>query len=252
MANYASNFISGAGTGAMAGALTGNPAIAIGGGVLGALAGLFSAAEQAESEREKKRLLEQAQKQYNLTQDEVQELMESYYSDPQNFLGTQEDVDAYRSAVRNYNPEDFVHDFNEFSYDKGVDDFMNPYADRIIDATADKVQHTAAGAGLGRGTGAANAIADEVAKKNDELYKTALSEYNTDRSRAYSEWSGNIQAMQNRLNQLKMATDTQMNNLGNLAQDFTRQKQDQFSDQINAKQNRANGNLQLASMNLMI
>lgn len=58
--------------------------------------------------------------------------------------------------------------------------------------------------------------------------------------------------MQQRLNQLKSATDTQINNLGTLANDYTTQRQNQFSDMIASKQNRNNANLQLASMGLMI
>lgn len=251
MANWGGNIIGGAGTGAAAGSVAG-PWGALAGGVLGALGGVFaSLSEEADAER-KQKIIDNAKAQFNLTQDEIDTLMDEFYTNPENFLGTQEDVEAYRNAVNSYDPNQFVYDFEAFNYDKDVDDFVNPYYDKIIKNTSDKVQHSAAGAGVGRGTGAANAIAEAVARKDDELYKTALQQYNTDRAQTYSEWSGNIDKMQQRLNQLKSATDTQLNNLGNLANDYTTQQQNYFSDQIASKQNRNNANLQLASMGLMI
>jgi hypothetical protein len=251
MANWGGNIISGAGTGAAMGSVAG-PWGALAGGALGAIAGVFSSLSEENDAKRKQEMLDDIKGRFNLTQDEVDTLMTQFYENPDNFLGTKEDVDAYKDAIKAYKPENFVYDFDEFNYDKTVDDFVNPYYDKIIKNTSDKVQHSAAGAGVGRGTGAANAIAEAVAQKDDELYKTALQEYNTDRSQSYNEWSGNIDKMQQRLNQLRAATDTQLNNLGTLANDYLQQQQNYFGDQIASKQNRNNGNLQLASMGLMI
>ena len=257
MASYAGSAIQGAGTGAAMGSVAGPWGAAIGGG-LGLIAGIFSAYDAEQDAAKKRKIIDDAKKQFNLTQDDIDALMKEYYSNPDNFLGTKADVDAYRQAIESYNPSDFVYDFDEFKYtdengkEKTVDDFINPYYDKIIQDTSDSVQHSAAGAGVGRGTGAANAIADAVAKKNDELYKTALQEYNTDRSQKYSEWAGNIDRMQQRLNQLKSATDSQLTLKSNLANDYLATQQQAMADQIASKQNRNNGNLQLASMGLMI
>jgi hypothetical protein len=251
MANWGANITAGAGTGALAGSAAG-PWGALAGGVLGALGGVFASLSEENDEERKQTILNNARYQFGLTQDEIDSLMQQYYSNPENFLGTQEDVEAYRAALDAYNPNDYVYDYDEFSYDKDVDDFLNPYYDKIIENTSNKVQHSAAGAGVGRGTGAANAIAEAVAKKDDELYKTALQQYNTDRAQSYTEWSGNIDKMQARLNQLKAATDTKINNLGTPAQDYTQQQQNHFSDTIASLQNCNNANLQLASMGLMI
>lgn len=248
---YASNIIKGAGTGAAAGSAMG-PWGALGGGALGAIAGIFAASEEEENAEKKRKMLEQLKSDFGLQQDKIDELIQAYYSDPESFLGTQEDVDAYRDALKSYKAEDYVYNFDPFDYDKTVDDFVTPYYDKIIDETTSKVQHSAAGAGVGRGTGAANAIASAAAEKEDELYKTALQQYNTDRAQTYSEWSGNIDKMQQRLNQLKSARDTQLNNLGTLATDYTNTRKQQFEDEIAAKQARANGNLQLQSLGLTI
>ena len=225
---------------------------ALAGGALGAIAGVFASLSEEDDAKRKQEMLDEIKGKFNLTQDEIDSLLTQYYENPDNFLGTQEDVAAYKAAIQNYNPNDYVYDFDEFSYDKDVDDFVNPYYDKIIKNTSDKVQHSAAGAGVGRGTGAANAIAEAVAQKDDELYKTALQEYNTDRAQSYSEWSGNIDKMQRRLDQLKAATDTQMNNLGTLANDYTTTQQNYMTDRIASMQNRNNANLQLANMGLMI
>ena len=249
--NYASSALQGAGTGAAARSVAG-PWVALIGAGVGTLAGLFSAYERERDSARKERLLEEIKQKFNMDQAQIERAMQEFYDNPENFLGTREDVEEYKAAVQAYNPNDFVYDFGEFNYDKDVDDFVNPYYDKIIDATTQKVQHSAAGAGLGRGTGAANAIAQAVAEKNDELYKTALQEYNTNRAQSYSEWSGNIDRMQQKLNQLRAATDTKMNNLGGLAQDYTNTQKQRISDELAAMQNKSAGNLQLASAGLTI
>ena len=255
--HYASSALAGAGTGAAAGSVAGPWGALIGAGV-GTLAGLFSAYEQEQDSKRKERILNDIKAKFNIDQDEIENLMSAYYSNPENFLGTKEDVQEYRDALKAYNPNDYVYDFQEFKFadengnEKTVDDFVNPYYDKIIDATSKKVQHSAAGAGVGRGTGAANAIAEAVAQKDDELYKTALNQYNTERAQSYSEWAGNIDKMQARLNQLRSATETKMNNLGGLAQDYTDTQKQQISDEVAAKQARSSGNMQLASAGLMI
>jgi hypothetical protein len=222
-------------------------------------------ADAEEDRKKKQEILEDAATRFNLDMDEVESLMSEYYSNPDAFLGTQEDVQAYRNAVKSYNPSDYIYgydaengtfdeskyDFGK-SYDKTIDDFINPYYDKIIADTTAGVQHSAAGAGLGRGTGAAQAIATAQAQKEDELFKTALQQYNTDRAQSYTEWSGNLQRMQDRLNQLKSAQDTKLQMQNNLASDYTNQMQNKYSDLVAQKQNRSNGNLSLASMGLMI
>ena len=257
MANWGGNIISGAGTGAAMGSVAG-PWGALAGGALGAIAGVFSSLSEDADARRKQEVLDEVKDQFKLDQDQVEELLDLYYQNPDNFLGPADDVKAYKAAIESYNPSDYVYDFDEFKYqdengkDITVDDFVNPYYDKIIKNTSDKVQHSAAGAGVGRGTGAANAIAEAVAQKDDELYKTALQEYNTDRSQKYSEWAGNIDRMQQKLNQLRAATDTQIGLKGNLANDYLNTQQQYFSDQIAAKQARSQGNLQLGSAGLMI
>lgn len=148
--------------------------------------------------------------------------LDSYY-DQRGSLGSKADVDTYQQLAASYDPNDYVYsDYGKFSdeYGKTVNDFVNPYYDQIIKATTDQLQHTAAGAGLGRGTGAALNIATGVAQKEDELYNTALNQYNTDRSQAYTEYSDYIKNKQAELDALNKAKTTQMNMYRDLANDY--------------------------------
>ena len=72
----------------------------------------------------------------------------------------------------------------------------------VINASNAAVQHSAAGAGLGRSTGAAKAIAENTAKEYDKLYNTALDQYNTERQQSYSEWSDYLNRQKDRFNAL--------------------------------------------------
>lgn len=148
--------------------------------------------------------------------------LEQYYND-RGSLGSADDVNKYKQIIGSYNPSDYVYsDFGKFSdeYNKTADDFVNPYYDQIIKGTTDALQHTAAGAGLGRGTGAALSIAQGVAEKEDELYKTALDAYNADRQQAYTEYNDYIKNMQSKLDSMNKANQTQATLYGNLAKDY--------------------------------
>lgn len=234
-----------AGVGALAGASVGGGWGALIGGGVGLLAGIFQSWANTEDEERREQILEQAAKQLNTSQESLDSLFRQYYNE-HNAIGTQEDVEQYHNLVDNYDPNEFVYDFDEFNYDKDVDDFYAPNKQAIIDKVSDQLQHTAAGAGIGRGTGAANQIATGVAEKNESLYKDALNAYNQDRQFAYQIWNSNIQNQQNRLNQLKNVRDTQISMYGNLANDFQEWNQNQIQQQMDLEQNKANQNLQLS------
>lgn len=163
--------------------------------------------------------------------------IDEYYAQ-RGSLGTKQDANEYTSAIHGYNPEDFVYDFDEFKYDKTKEDFLNPYYNQIIGDAAQKAQGSAAGAGMGRSTWAAQNIARAVAQKEDELYKTAMSEYNTDRNQAYKEYSDAITRNQERLNSLREGNQYKMGLQGNLAQDYFNAQDQAMSDKLKAEQDR--------------
>lgn len=243
MANYGKSALTGAGTGAAAGAAFG-PWGAVAGGAIGLAAGLFSAYEEAQDEKERRRILEQASQQLNASTEELQSLVNQWYKDNPS-IGSQQDVESYRNLVDTYDPNEFVYNYEDFDDKYNVDDYYAPNRDALIEKTGDAVQARAAGAGIGRGTGAANQIATAVADKNEDLYKDALEAMNQDRQFAYNLWNAKIQQGQNRLNQLKNAKDTQLSLYGGLAEDFQNWNKSKLQQQIDLDQQKMNNQLSL-------
>lgn len=243
MANYGKSALTGAGTGAAAGAAFG-PWGAVAGGAIGLAAGLFSAYEEAQDEKERRRILEQASQQLNASTEELQSLVNQWYKDNPS-IGSQQDVESYRNLVDTYDPNEFVYNYDDFDDNYNVDDYYAPNREALIEKTGDAVQARAAGAGIGRGTGAANQIATAVADKNEDLYKDALEAMNQDRQFAYNLWNAKIQQGQNRLNQLKNAKDTQLSLYGGLAEDFQNWNKSKLQQQIDLDQQKMNNQLSL-------
>ena len=193
----------------------------IAGGV--AAASLISNYMNSEAERKSKgEARSQLGKSQTATANEYDKMLrdiDSYYAN-RGSLGTAQDVNAYKEAISGYDPNAFVYDRGEFDYGKTASDFINPLRDKIVANEIAGVQHSAAGAGLGRGSGAAEAIAQAVADKDEELYRLAQEDYRDDRDFAYKKYSDYAQAMQQKLDTLRAATDTKIALQGNLAQDY--------------------------------
>lgn len=212
------------------------------------LANLYSSSKQsaateeaAEKEYEARmKAIQELRNQGKLTDAEYDSLanqVTEYYQN-RGSLGTQDDVNEYKAAIEGYNPEDYVYDFDEFNYDKTKEDFLNPYYNKIMTDTANQVQHTAAGSGIGRGTGAALNIAKATTEKSDELYKTALEEYNTDRSQAYKEYSDAITNNQNKLNAIREGVQYKIGLEGDLANDYYNTQDQAMADALKVQQDR--------------
>lgn len=214
----------------------------------GAISNMYAADKQSaatkeatEKEREA-RLAAQAalREQGKLTKEEYEQSIKDIkeWYDKRVGLGSKEDVSKFKTSIEGYNPEDYIYDFGDFQYDKTKEDFLNPYYNQIIDDTAKKAQGSAAGAGMGRSTFAAQNIARAVAQKEDELYKTALHEYNTDRSQAYKEYADAITRNQERLNALREGTQYKMGLEGDLAKDYINVQDQRQADIMKANQDK--------------
>ena len=214
-----------------------------------AIQGYYSNEASKREANARKEAAAQLRQMGQLTDAEYQNLIgqiNDYYS-TRGSLGTQSDVNAYKQAIAGYNPEDYAADVGEFNYGKTVEDFANPYYAQIIGQTRDQLQHTAAGAGLGRGTGAALGIAQGVASKSDELYNTALNQYNQDRTFEYQKYADAIRNNQNRLNALNTAQQYKIGLQGNLATDYYNTQDSKMSDLMQAQQDRMNAQAGYAS-----
>ena len=216
------------------------PAIIGGAVALGQLgAGLYNDYKERESKKDARDYTRQskadATAQYNQMMGDVKDFYTKRGS-----LGTEADANAYRAAIGGYDPNDYIYKRGQFgdTYNKTRDDFINPNYDRIIGDTAATVQHTAAGAGLGRGSGAATSIADAVVRKNEELYNDAQRAYEADRDFAYKSYSDYAQAMQDALNQKRAATESKIALQGNLAQDYYNTMDNRQSDLLKLQQDR--------------
>lgn len=243
MANYASSSLQGMGTGAAAGSAFGPWGTLIGGGV-GLAAGLFSAWEQEQDEKKKQQILEKAAQQLNTDTATLEKMAKDYYENNKS-TGRKDDVATYQNLVDTYDPNEFVYDAPEFEDNFDVNDYYAANKDAIIDKVADTIQHRAAGQGIGRGTGAANAIATGVAEKNEDLYKDALAARNSDRQFAYSLWQANIQNAQNRLRQLQEGKNTQLSLYGNLAKDYQDWQNAKFQNELDLEKQKMNNSLNL-------
>ena len=217
---------------------------AVAGGAIGLAAGLFGEYEAASNESEKRAVLEKASKMLNASTSELQSLVNQWYKDNPS-IGSRQDVETYSKLTHDYDPNEFVYDFEDFEKEYDVNDYYAPNREALIEKTGDAVQARAAGAGIGRGTGAANQIATAVADKNESLYKDALEAMNQDRQFAYNLWNAKIQHGQNRLTQLKNAKDTQLQLYGGLAEDFQKWNQSKLQQQIDLDQQRLNNQLSL-------
>lgn len=214
------------------------PAIIGGAVALGNMgAGLYNGYKERESKSKGREATRQARNDAATQYGQMMGDIESFY-DQRGSLGTEADANAYRAAIGGYDPNSFVYNRGQFGYNKTRDDFLNPNYDRIINDTAATVQHTAAGAGLGRGTGAATSIADAVVRKNEELYNDAQRAYEADRDFAYKSYSDYAQAMQDALNQKRVATESKIALQGNLAQDYYNTLDSRQSDLLKLQQDR--------------
>lgn len=206
-----------------------------------------SAAEaEAKARREAAEQLRAQGKVTDAQYDQMINEINQYYN-TRGSLGTRSDVNDYRSAIQNYNPEDYVAEDGGFNFNKTKEDFVNPYYAQIIGQTRDELQHTAAGAGLGRGTGAALNIAKGVAEKSDELYNTAMSDYRDERDFAYKQYTDAITNAQNRLNALREGNQYKLGLQGNLAQNYFDTMDARQSDLMAAKQDKLNAQVGYAS-----
>lgn len=155
-------------------------------------------------------------------------------------LGDQNDVNEYRNAIAGYNPDEYAAQDPGFGWSGTKEDYLNPYYSKIIGDTANTIQHTAAGAGLGRGTGAALNIAKGVAEKSDDLYRTAMQDYQNERNFQYQKYQDAIRNNQNYLNALREGNEYKIGLQGNLAQDYFNTQDSRMSDILKAQQDKMN------------
>jgi hypothetical protein len=224
--------------------------IAAGAGLAQAGMGLYGTYMQTEAQKEaaaaelaaKKQAAASIYRNGQITDNEYKNLIQQIddYYGQRGSLGTQADASAYKNAIANYNPEDYAAVDPGFNWSGTKEDYLNPYYGKIIGDTANSIQHTAAGAGLGRGTGATLNIAKGVSEKSDELYRTAMADYQNERDFQYKKYQDAIRNNQNYLSALREGNEYKIGLQGNLAQDYFNTQDSRMSDVLKAQQDKLN------------
>lgn len=179
----------------------------------------LNAAADAEQKEQGRRYLSSAAGSADSQYANLLNQIDAYYGQ-RGSLGTAQDANDYANAIRGYDVNGAAYMPGEFSYDKTVEDFESPYKKAMLGDVVSSIQHSAAGAGLGRGSGAAGAIAQGVLDKSLELRREANSEYQADRTFEYSKYNDYIRNMNQALAQRQQALNNKLTLQGNLAQDY--------------------------------
>lgn len=203
----------------------------------------LNAAADAEQKEQGRRYLSSAASSADSKYVNLLNQIDAYYDD-RGSLGTADDANKYAQAIRDYDVNGAAYMPGEFSYTdengrpKTIEDFESPYKEAMLGDVVSSIQHSAAGAGLGRGSGAAGAIAQGVLDKSLELRREANSEYQADRTFEYSKYNDYIRNMNQALAQRQQALNNKLTLQGNLAQDYYGAMDARQSDIMGATQDR--------------
>lgn len=215
----------------------------VGGFVNGAV-NFINAQQQRDYERElqrqKQNAVQNALAQSNTEYQRMMDLLNDYNA---NRISLADDnmVQQYKDLISNYQPE--VYDFDKFSYDKSVDDFMNPMADKIANLAGLETQASQAGAGAAGGTGAMAGMGYSRWKAAEDLYKDAQAQMNADRSQAYQEYGDYIDRMQNKLNTISQGQLNKASLLGGAITNEQQQQSDYMADLLGIMGDKASTNV---------
>lgn len=216
------------------------------GDVIGAGVNLYNSYAQREEERKqreaKQRAIREAQSQANMTYDQLMDMLGSYDTSRIR-LASPEMASEYMDLISNYQPQ--TYEFGKFGdeYNKTVEDFLNPEAEKIANLAGLETQAQLAGQGAAKGTGGVAGIGYSRWKAAEELYKDAQNQMLADRSQAYREYSDYIANMQNKLNTISQGQLQKANLLGGALTNEQQQQADYMSDLIGLMENKAGTNI---------
>lgn len=169
----------------------------------------------------------------------------SGYHDKQDRFVTPEMKQEYQRMLSEYDPNAYIYDFDKFQFtdEEGKpltrEDFVAENKDAMISDIESALSHSAAGAGLGRGSGAAGAIAQGVADKSLELQRLANQEYQQERTNAYNEWSDYIDKMQAKMGLQEAGYRQQMGMIGSEMERERGEESDYMADLLSLLQGKS-------------
>lgn len=216
--------------------------IAAGAALAGTAANLWSSSKNRESQERMAREAE-AERRARIAQgqsylDQVLGQLETYHRG-QTQYATPEMKKQYQELVAYFDPSSMVYEPEKFEFGKGVEDYMDPYTEQIIQQAGQNVLHQYGKSGMGDSGFEQMAAFRSEAEKLDELRKSAREEYQQDRQFAYQEYSDYINQMNNKYNQMANLTSQKINLLtGAIAHD-EQQESDYMSDLLAVQTNKA-------------
>lgn len=199
--------------------------------------------DERRQQEAKQRAVQNAAAQANVTFDQMQDILNSYNQGRMK-LADDSMVQQYKDLISNYQPQ--VYDFDKFSYDKSVEDFINPEAEKVAQLAGLETQAQMAGQGNAKGSGGLANMGYSRWKAAEDLYKDAQAQYNADRSQAYKEYGDYITNMQNKLNTISQGQLQKANLLGGAVSNEQQQQADYISDLLGIMGDKSSTNINAA------
>ena len=195
------NWLSGAASGAAVGATAGGPWGALIGGGVGLVSGIIADIANSSDENERSSKIQKYAKEYQIDAQELADAAKQAH---------EENYADYKQALGSVNWDEAGKvDFNKDDYD--VDNYYASNRAQLVGNAARAAQGSAALAGMGRSSQAAMGIANAVADKNEELYKDAYNQMNSERTFDYNlakdEASNRLSALKSKLSAQKELAD---------------------------------------------
>lgn len=204
------------------------------------------AREDEKKQREaKQRAVQNAIAQGNVTFDQIQGILNDYNAGRIR-LADDNTVNELKTLMNEYQPQ--TYDFDKFPYDKSVNDFIDPNAQKIAELAGLETQASQAGQGAAGGTGAMAGMGYNRWKAAEQLYKDAQQQYNTERSQAYQEYGDYIDRMQKKLDTISQGQLQKINMLSGAVQNEQTAQSDYISDLIGVLGDKTQMNIQGQSM----
>ena len=140
---------------------------------------------------------------------------------------------SYMDLINNYNPDVYSFDKFENEYDKTVEDFINPEANKIAEMAGLRTQADLASQGAAKGSGALANMGYSRWEAARDLYNDAQNQLLADRAQRYNEYGDYIDRMQNKLNLMSQNQLQKANLLGGAVQNEQTQQSDYMSSLMN-------------------
>lgn len=217
----------------------------VGGFVNGAV-NFINAQQQRDYERElqhqKQRAVQNALAQSNTEYQRMMNYLNDYDANRMR-LADDDMVQQYKDLISKYQPQ--TYEFGKFSdeYNKTVEDFINPEAEKIAQLAGLETQASQAGQGAAGGTGAMAGMGYSRWKAAEDLYKDAQAQMNIDRNQAYNEYSDYITNMQNKLNTISQGQLNKASLLGGAITNEQQQQSDYMADLLGIMGDKASTNV---------